>query len=687
MEREELMKAVRAAHAAGDTSGARRLMQMADSLAPPQNNRRGPSESIADYRTRLTATPQDADPRSQASRAFDAEFEAGLETRTPAAPRQRTRAAAQGLTLGFGDEIEARARSISPNQTYDSALGDVRGKLDAYRADRPIESTAYEIGGAFAPALIPGYGQATTARVLGRAALEGGAYAFGTGEGGASERLARVPGGAIGGTIGGAIGQGATRALGAAATGLLRGARNVLGPQGATVVQNEIQRLVRQTQKTEGEIVQDIIDGRLLAENETVQMAVRAYRTQGGEASTEIMDAMNPRPAATRGAVMDELRSGMGDAAPGSQASVNRVSEVATRAAEREAYGSLGGAPATDEATASLADALRRVPSAAKEVEIQIRAQEGTAPFFNIDEAGEVVFTRQPTLLEAESVRRAIGNRATNLFRTENMGGAGEAVAGVEQTLRRTLDDSSGPLVGVRSQAALVRTNRDAYTAGNRALSGDVNEKLADFADISSGANAGEAVSSFRAGLMQALEARAATGSRASMIRNMRDPTTKEGMLLNEVFPQDQLDNMLLRIDVANDAQNAQRTIMGGSPTTDTAQEIARQGLGLSASDVMEAVRGSPAAIARLTSKIWGKIGNTDLTDAQRSQIVKILVSEDPELVRSAMTDQRAMTGLIEKAQQLTNSVAGGIGRSATTAGAMSGGPMTGGLLSPSGPQ
>ena len=627
------------------------------------------------------------DPRSQASRAMDDQIEADIRATPAAVPTQRTRAALQGASLGFADEIEAGARSLSPGQTYDSAIAEIRGGLDAYSADRPIESLAYELGGAFGPALIPGYGQATTGRVLGRAALEGGAYAFGTGEGGVAERAARVPGGAIAGTVGGAVGQGAVRVAGAAFNGFIMGARAALGPRGATVVQNEIQRLVKQTQKTPDEIVQDIIDGKLLAENETVQMAVRGYRAQGGEAATEIGNAINPRPAATRGVAMDELRGGLGGSAPGSQASITRASEAATKAAEREAYGGLEGIAATDEAIASLKDALRRVPSAAKEMELKILADEGTAPFFNIDDAGEVIFSRRPTLMEAESVRRAIGNRATNLFRTENMGGAGDSVSNVEKNLRSVLDDSSAPLVGVRAQASAVRTNRDAYQAGNKALVGDVNEKLADFADISSGANAGEAVDAFRAGLMQSIEAKATSNSRATMISNMMDPTKKEGLLLQEVFPQDQLEGLLSKIGVADEAQKAQRLIMGGSPTTDTAQEIARQGLGVSMADVLDAVRGNPLAVARLTSKIFDKVGNTKLTDAQRSQVVKILVSDDPELVKAAMTDQRALTGLIAKVRQISNTLASGTGRATTTAGAMAGGAVSGGLLSPSGPQ
>ena len=103
--------------------------------------------------------------------------------------------------------------------------------------------------------------------------------------------------------------------------------------------------------------------------------------------------------------------------------------------------------------------------------------------------------------------------------------------------------------------------------------------------------------------------------------------------------------------------------------------------------DVLDAVRGNPLAVARLTSKVFDKVGNTKLTDAQRSQVVRILVSDDSELVKAAMTDQRALTGLIAKVRQISNTVASGTGRATTVAGAMAGGAVTGGLLSPSGPQ
>lgn len=567
-------------------------------------------------------------------------------------PTQRVRTAAQGLTFGGSDEAEAYARSFFEDRPYEEILAEIRGGLKAYKEARPLEALGYEIGGAAIPALIPG-GQSSLLRAAGRAAAEGAAYAFGTGEGGVEERLSRIPGGAVLGAGGGALGYGAAKAVGGLANKLTDAARRTIGGRGSTVVENEIQRLVKQTGKTADEITQDIIDGRLLAENKTIRAAVRVLRSQGGEASTVIQRGLQGRPEQTRAAAMSELRKYLGDVGEGSQVAMRRASEELTQEAEKEAYGALAGRAAPAEVLDALADTLRRVPSAAKEVEIRLQAQTGAKPFFEVAEDGTVSFTRTPTIDEAESIRRAVANRATSLYRTEGMGGAGEAVQGVEKGLRSILDYSIPELATTRAQAAAIRANRDAYVAGAKALAGDVNEKLADFAALQQGKNADEAVASFRAGLMQALEARAATGSRQSMIRNLANEETKEGMILREVFPQDQLDDVIKRLDIATDAQAAQSKIIGESPTAETLLEAGRQGMGIGAGEIAGVISGSPVETLNVAQKLVGRLARNQLTDAERARIAKILVSNDPELVRRAIVDESGMQKLADTVNQL----------------------------------
>lgn len=152
------------------------------------------------------------------------------------ADTQRTRAAiGQGLLMGFGDELEAGVRNpldtlgsmvgLTDGAEYDASLQDIRGKLDAYRDDRPLEAIGYEMGGAVLPALAAGafsmgtggaaVGAATAARLaptLARlatvGAMQGGVSGFGAGEGGVSNRLAS---GATGAVVGGVLGAAAPK--------------------------------------------------------------------------------------------------------------------------------------------------------------------------------------------------------------------------------------------------------------------------------------------------------------------------------------------------------------------------------------------------------------------------------------------------------------------------------------------
>ena len=83
-----------------------------------------------------------------------------------------TRAAGQGLSFGFGDEIEAFVTSaLDSNASYADTLKEVRNKINDFRKRNPGVAYGTEIAGAILPsiaaAFIPG-GQALTASTVGR---------------------------------------------------------------------------------------------------------------------------------------------------------------------------------------------------------------------------------------------------------------------------------------------------------------------------------------------------------------------------------------------------------------------------------------------------------------------------------------------------------------------------------------
>lgn len=612
----------------------------------------------------------------EAARARRQEQAAAIE----AAPRERFRTAAQGLTLGTADEAEAAARAAASyvasslgfdvnSRSYEDVLNEIRGNLKAYQEARPLEALAYEAGGAAIPALAavaaaPFTGGTSTAavaptlgRLAGMGALEGGAYAFGTGEGGFAERAARVPGGAVTGAIGGTVAGGVTRAAGGAVNALTDAARRIVGNRGSSVVENEIQRLAQQTGKTADEIADDILNGRIMAENETIKAAVRAYRAGGGEASTIITQAMTPRPAQTRAQAMDEIRQYLSDVNAPSALRAQRASEEAAKVAERAAYAPFKDIEAPEQVSGEVLAALQVVPEAIGEVNKMFRGLVSVTPPASGVGPSNVTFTRPITIDEAERVRRAISNAASAEYRA-GFGGAGETFTEAEKGLRGILDVASPELGAARAQAAVVRGQRDAFEAGQSALVGDVNEKLLEFSKITDP----QKIEAYRAGLMASLEARAATGSRQSMIRNLANPETKEGQILRAVLPQDAIDAVLNRLETARASQVTTDFILGGSPTAETTMEAARRGMGISVSDVVGVMSGSPDAMINVASNIASRFSR-DLTDAERARVARILVSEDPDLVRRAISDEGAMAALQRRVQELTAGAARGAGR------------------------
>ena len=56
-------------------------------------------------------------------------------------------AVGQGLFFGYGDEIEAKIRSMIGKKSYEELLPEIRGALKAYEQDFPVQSVTNEIIG------------------------------------------------------------------------------------------------------------------------------------------------------------------------------------------------------------------------------------------------------------------------------------------------------------------------------------------------------------------------------------------------------------------------------------------------------------------------------------------------------------------------------------------------------------
>ena len=104
--------------------------------------------------------------RDRLSAAIDAAPETS-QAASGSAITDFSRAAAQGLTFGFADEIEAAVRSaFDSGKTYAEVVKDVRGQIDSFRQRNPGAAFGTEIAAAILPTIaaqfVPGAGQVLT---------------------------------------------------------------------------------------------------------------------------------------------------------------------------------------------------------------------------------------------------------------------------------------------------------------------------------------------------------------------------------------------------------------------------------------------------------------------------------------------------------------------------------------------
>ena len=586
----------------------------------------------------------------------------------PPAPTQRLRAMAQGATLAGADEAEAYLRSLA-GEDYETALADIRSKLKAYQKQAPLESLGYEAlggllppatvtlatGGTATPATAPMVAKTTTDVVRGLigtsalGGLYGGTTGFLSGEGDVYSRLSKVPGGTVSGAVTAPIVKTSITGTGMIFDKLTDFARRLAGGRGAKIVETELQRLAGDTGLTTDELIDRIARGEIMAENSTLLAAVRGLYAQGGKPSTTLMSSLTRRPEELRTSVLTDMQKTLAGQ-EGNVLKQFRLSDKQLKDIESQAYKDAFGTGGVIDSTLlqSVTDALKRSPSAVKDINDIYVAQTGKKPFFSFDKDGNINFSRTPTLEDAEVIRRGIQTSVDQAYQS-GRGGVGGALKEVEQALRDAIDTSSKKLADARLQAAVRRTAKDAFEDGRKVFGKSADEVAILVDELSQKPGA---LSAFRAGTMDAIRNRMTAGTRTSMMANLANENSKEGLILRTIYPGDELPGILQRINTAAQSQAAKNYILGGSTTAPTLLQADRTGMNISAEEIANVMTANPVTMAASAVNIVKKVAskqNKNMTEEQRDMVAKILVSEDPNLVRRALTDTSAWATLQQK--------------------------------------
>lgn len=612
-----------------------------------------------------------------------------LQIARPEAKPQRLRAAARGLTLGASPYALAAVQAPFTQGGYKEALAKERGLLEAYYEQAPWEATGYEMAGAALPAvaglLTGGAGTAGTAaatsariapslaRAAGVGALEGGIYGYLGQKGGlldmegynplTSDRLAGAAGGAAFGAGGGVAGGLAGRAIGAGARKVAGAIRRKPGGSAGSAVNAELQKLMADTGLSTDEIVSRVGKGEIIADmSDNLRLELRKEFLRGGPGAEEIAAKLPERAQRMREEASAAMKqSAFGDVPEENLLRIYQSGEDRLRQAASNDYNQIfaQAGDATDEITSIVESVLQRDPDIAKTLQ-RSAALQGKKPFYGVSENGEIILNKFPTVEEVEKMRRVLKDKASKEFKS------GDAQIGrdyleLENTLRTALDETYEDLRQVRQKWSDIESQADTFRLGRTAMNKSADEVDLEFSTILQADNADELVKAYRQGVVASI--RKAMGQRAgrAYLSKLTDPTKKEAVIFETIFPQDQFPDLLDTIARGGDAYKTVTKAMSGSETAGIQARLAAEGTDVIGKDIIEAI--NPATFAQGSVNLLKKLGKqfmADIDEKQRLQIVRLMISEDPDAVRRALTDADAQQALIERMKALSRSLTRG---------------------------
>ena len=526
------------------------------------------------------------------------------------APSQKFRSFAGGVTFQFWDELEAYARSlIDDNVSYEQAKSEINKKVAAYAKQNPKEAFGMELAGAFLPTLASVFGtpaamtasfanifrlsrsifqsgstsgKLSIAQSMNRAGTGAGAYSVGASED--KNVYDFATGYIIGAPIAGTFVLGGNVVSGIS-TYVSHLGKRMFGKTASLAVRKELMKLMEQTGKSEDEVVVDLMNGRLMTENQTLVNLIKETVKGKGEAQDILEDIAKTRPKITKTNVIDEMQS----ATTGTNSDANltkiwRQSQTEIKKKEKELYdtvfGKKGGNPnlvkGGDNGIVNdlLSAAQMKGTGVFDELEGIYSSSRHLVPLFAKNEQGVVRILRQPTLEDAEVIRRALDGLAYRLYRKEGKGLIAENIKALAESLRTKLDgmgEIGASLKAVREQARIVRKGREAYDYGLGLLTGkkgnsaeDVELFINDFGDVPGVMNA------LRIGITQALKNKKGYQS----IKEMANPEMPLHDIMNQVLPKEQLAEIMAKMNVASNAAKVSPSLQGafGSQTADKIQ-------------------------------------------------------------------------------------------------------------------
>tara|TARA_R100000655_G_scaffold54980_1_gene92962 strand:- start:91 stop:2190 length:2100 start_codon:yes stop_codon:yes gene_type:complete len=631
----------------------------------------------------------------------------------------RSRLIASGLLMDFADEGEAFIESLfsggsnlSFTERYKKNLKENQEALAEAREKEG--SLKYEIGGAALPALatLP-FGGVGAAPSIAKLALsggkrlavtggvQGGVTAIGSGEeANILERVddlsdivkvgTGVTSGAILGKAGGVAGEKITQFISSfGGDSLLRLISKELGKG----VEDELKRLATSSNKSVNEIVDEISKGKIIPEiDSNIADEVRAFIAKSSQGGAKLKETAIERASQKS---KDVFQTAQSDLAPktgfGNVKLFYNKSKEKLQSLEGAAYNRIFRAEGQDTANyQEIGDSILELARSRPDIGNKINRFLQDAGLGNVfeqvtDEAGvkTLQLGRNVNLEVAENVKRALMDLKESSYRTGN-NQRGNIFKGLEKSLQRQIDEISPELAGTRANWASIMRGDDAFKLGQKVLGKSADDIEIEFLNVlQKMQETGDKtlLETYRLGVVSALRQKSGTATTKSFIRNLANEDTNVRAVLEKIYPDDKLDEILRKIEVADGSLMNLKKFGELSPTAETVIKAQKVGqfdqedltnLKNVSTSVLLSSQGIPNAgfIAPASNLIRKYVTSASkLSEKEMLQVANLLVSENPQLIETALTDVKARNTLLRKANEIAEAIISGSQRAGSVVG------------------
>lgn len=618
----------------------------------------------------------------------DAALIAALRKQLGQTESQLGRSFAQGLTFGFADEIEAGIRSAFSGDEYSEIRDRIRQQLKDYQDANGAEALAAEIAGASIPSLVgfflPGLGQAATASNASRlakmasnlkraakiGAAEGAIAGAGFSEG---ESLGEVAGdvatgAALGGTLAPVVGMGVGKGA-QKVSQLLGEASSKLGKKGATAVEQELRKIAEATGKTAEEIIADIEAGRLITDNRTLAATIRALSSKSDDAKTIMRESYARRGPETLQAVREARDLSL----TGTTGEPPNIAALTDFKDEQKMVGALyreaqqSPEAVSDEVGQLITVIDEMMPDITKSVRktseaINKAGRTTVRPDPIMGRKGGVIGddSLKPTIQQAEDILKEIKSEINGFYtnRVDLGKKYGMTIEGME-SLRDMLEasiDRSSPSMRQARQAASQRFGEiDAFKTG-RAMArkpSDMQEEM--MMKLQETRELGEPeMQRIRQGVSTSLRSRTGTPSEFSDVRALARTDSPTSNLLDMIGATD-TDQLRIQAQLADDV-NIMRGII--EPTAGSITQFAQAASekfnqNINPAEILSALNGDVATWLNLGTKVTKGLFKSGLSDQEYAELARLLVSEDPGIIRKALLGEEASEEIARQIQSV----------------------------------